>query len=340
VGRLFGLTGELTELRPLGRGHIHRTFLAGYRDPGGSVVRVVHQRVNTEVFADPATLMSNLARVTSHLGTRAGAGGRTALRLRRATHGGPAAVDGDGAVWRTLAFVEGARTWPRFTGPAQAGAAAAVAARLVADLADLPGPPLAEVLPGFHDVVGRLGRLERAVVADTESRAGTCRPEVDTVRSFAGVAHDVAEARADGRLPERTVHNDAKADNVLFDERSGDPVCLIDLDTVGPGTVLVDVGDLVRSGAATGAEDGDPTATGVRVDVVEAILAGYARAGSEFLTPAEVDLFPQAGPLMALEAATRFLTDHLEGDVYFRVDGPRHNLRRARNQLRVLELLS
>jgi N-acetylhexosamine 1-kinase len=154
------------------------------------------------------------------------------------------------------------------------------------------------------------------------------------------VAREVAGARADGRLPERTVHNDAKADNILFDEGSGAVRGLVDLDTVGPGTVLFDVGDLVRSGAATGPEDGDPGRVGVRADVVEAVLDGYARAGAPFLTAAEVELLPLAGPLMALEATARFLTDHLEGDVYFRVDGPGHNLRRATNQLRLLELLA
>ncbi len=116
-------------------------------------------------------------------------------------------------------------------------------------------------------------------------------------------------------------------------------MCLVDLDTVGPGTVLFDVGDLVRSGAVRGREDADVDAVTVDHDVVDAILDGYARAGSGFLTVAEVAALPLAGPLMALEAAARFLTDHLEGDVYFRVDGPGHNLRRARNQIRLLELL-
>jgi Ser/Thr protein kinase RdoA (MazF antagonist) len=153
------------------------------------------------------------------------------------------------------------------------------------------------------------------------------------------VAEEVAAARADGRLAERTVHNDAKTENILFDEATGEGLCLVDLDTVGPGTVLFDVGDLVRSGAAVLPEDGDPYALTVRPELVEAVLDGYARAGSSFLTPSELDLLPKAGPLMALESAARFLTDHLQGDVYFRVDAPGHNLRRARNQLRILERL-
>jgi Ser/Thr protein kinase RdoA (MazF antagonist) len=282
--------------------------------------------------------MDNFVRVTSHLAGRA-PGHRHAVRLRPAADGRPVALDDAGAAWRTLHFIDGAATSARFGSPAHAVEGAATAARMVAALADLPGPPLPEVIPRFHDVVARLGRLEEARATDRAGRAAECTAEVDAVLASAGVAERVAQARADGRLPERTVHNDAKTENLLFDEATGAGLCLVDLDTVGPGTVLFDVGDLVRSGAAAVAEDGSPDTLVVHGDVVDAVLDGYARAGEAFLTAAEVDLLPLAGPLMALEAAARFLTDHLEGDVYFRIEGPGHNLRRARNQLRVLELL-
>ena len=259
--------------------------------------------------------------------------------MRPAAGGAPYACDSAGAPWRTVEFIDGTRTEPRFHGPAQAAAGAAIASRLVAHLSDLDGPPLPEVIPGFHRVVSRLSQLRRARQADVAGRAVGCKAEGDAVLDYTVVAREVAEARTDGRLPERTVHNDAKTDNLLFDEATGAALCMVDLDTVGPGTVLFDVGDLVRSGAALLPEDGDPDAATVDRGIVAAILEGYARAGADFLTPGEVNLFPLAGPLMALEAAARFLTDHLQGDVYFRVNGPAHNLLRARNQLRILELL-
>jgi len=176
-------------------------------------------------------------------------------------------------------------------------------------------------------------------VGDERGRAGACGADVDAVLAHAGIAERVATARLDGRLPERTVHNDTKADNLLFDDATGEALCLVDLDTVGPGTVLFDVGDLVRSGAVRGREDAEPDALTIDEAVAGAVLDGYAAAGAGFLTAGELDHLALAGPLMALEAAARFLTDHLQGDVYFRIDGPGHNLRRARNQLRVLELL-
>lgn len=297
----------------------------------------MHQRLNAAVFADVDTLMGNLVRVTEHLAART-PDPRRAVRLRRATDGRSYVVDETGGLWRTLDFIDGARTCMYLEGPAQAAEAAATVARLAADLADLD-PPLPEVIPGFHDVVRRLETLEQARAGDAAGRAAGCGDLVDALLAHRGVAEEVAQARADGRLPPRTVHNDAKTENILFDEATGAGLCLVDLDTVGPGTVLFDVGDLIRSGATAVGEDGDPYNLEVRADLVAAVLDGYARAGAGFLTPAEVDLLEKAGPLMTLESAARFLTDHLQGDVYFRVDGPGHNLRRARNQLRILELL-
>ena len=281
--------------------------------------------------------MANFVRVTAHLAGRS-ADRRRAVRLCPAADGRPYALDAAGAPWRTLEFIDGARTYARFEGPGHAAGGAALAASLVADLADLVPPP-SEVIPGFHDVVRRLTALDEARSADSAGRAHACGDVVEAVLAHRGLASEVAAARADGRLPERTVHNDTKTENLLFDEATGAGLCLVDLDTVGPGTVLFDVGDLVRSGATALPEDGDPYALTVDHDLVAAVLDGYARAGAGFLTPAEVDLFPKAGPLMALEAAARFLTDYLKGDVYFPVEDPDHNLRRAANQLRLLELL-
>jgi Ser/Thr protein kinase RdoA (MazF antagonist) len=280
--------------------------------------------------------MGNVVRVTAHLAART-PDPRRAVRVRPAVDGRPYAVDGTGDAWRTLDFIDGARTFARFDSPAQAAEGAALAARFVADLADLDGP-LPEVIPGFHDVVARLDALDQARRADVAGRAGECGELAGAVLAHRQLAEEVARARADGRLPERTVHNDTKAENLLFDEATGAGLCLVDLDTVGPGTVLFDVGDLVRAGATALPEDGDPYSLDVDGRLVDAILEGYTEAGRSFLTPPELALLPLAGPLMALESAARFLTDHLEGDVYFRIEEPGHNLRRARNQLRLVEL--
>ncbi len=276
-----------------------------------------------------------MSRVADHLD------GREAARAVPLRSGGGrgVAVGADGSRWRAWRFVAG-RTVDRFENPAQARAAGGAIARLTARLADLPGPPLVEPIAGFHDFAHRLARFEAAVAADAAGRLGDCRPEIDAVRRASALAADFNGAVAAGLLPTRLVHNDAKAENLVFDEAGREVRAVVDLDTVAPGTVLFDVGDLIRSGAATGAEDAsDPAAVDVDRDVAAAVVEGYTAAGADFLTDGERSALPMAGPLMAFEVAMRFLTDHLAGDVYFRVHRPDHNLARARTQLRLLDRL-
>ncbi len=323
----FAVDGELVDLRPLGRGHIHETWLATYRGPAGEF-RLVHQRVNVEVFTEPVRLLDNVGRVAAHVGTPAPV---------TSADGRPFCRDPEGGLWRAYRYVEGT-TVARFENVDQARSAARACARLVARLADLPGPALVEPIPGFHAFDTRLARFRRAAAADGRGRLRECGDEVDAVETASSLVGELADARAAGLLPVRTVHNDAKAENVVFD---GDrAVAVLDLDTVAPGTVLFDVGDLVRSGATTGREDDDPSAIRVRADIVAAIMDGYMDAVPGLLTDGERDLLPLAGPLMTFEAALRFLTDHLEGDVYFRTGRAGQNLTRARAQLALLDRLN
>ena len=334
MGRWFGIRGLLVSVEPLPGGHIHDTWLATYRDgPGAEAARHVHQRVNADVFGDPAGLTEQVHRVSRHLG----AAGVVAPALATGPENRPFAVDDEGGVWRSYPFLEGARSFRRFPDPAVAEAAAAGFGRFLAALADLPPPPPAEAIPGFHHFGRRRAALEQAVADDRCGRAHDCRPELDGLRAASGVAEELDRARAGGRLPERVVHNDAKADNVLIDDRSGRAAGVLDLDTVAPGTVLFDFGDLVRSGAATDDEDGG--AAGFRLELVGPLARGYVAGAGGLLTAGETGLLALAGPLMAYEAGVRFLTDHLDGDRYFRTDRPGHNLTRARNQLTLLRAL-
>lgn len=280
------------------------------------------------VFVDPERLLDNVGRLAAHLGC---------LEPVPSADGRPFCRDAECRLWRAYRYVEGT-TVARFENVEQARSAAAAFARLVTRLDDLPGPTLVEPIPGFHDFDARLARFRRVASADSHGRLGECGDEVDAVEAASSLVRDLAHARAAGLLPVRTVHNDAKAENMVFDGDTA--IVVLDLDTVAPGTVLFDVGDLVRSGATTGREDGDPGAMGVRADIVAAIMDGYMNAVPGLLTDGERDLLPLAGPLMTFEAALRFLTDHLEGDVYFHTDRPGQNLTRARAQLALLERLN
>ncbi|MDP8936806.1 MAG: aminoglycoside phosphotransferase family protein [Actinomycetota bacterium] len=334
LGWLFGITGRLIGLEPLAGGHIHDTFLAVYSGADGASHRHVHQRVNAGVFTDPAALTDKVDRVSRHLAAL----GIPAPALTMGPGGRPYVVDGSGAVWRSWPYREGARSFRRFPSPAVATVAAAGFGRLLAALVALPGPPPAEAIPGFHDVDRRLAAFEAALAADRCSRAAGCGAEIDAVRAAAeDTPVELSRARMAGRLLERVVHNDAKADNVLIDDHTGAVAAILDLDTVAPGTVLFDLGDLVRSGAPT--QEAGGAAPEVRLAVVEALVRGYLEGAAGVLTDGETGLFGLAGPLMAYESALRYLTDHLDGDRYFGADRPGHNLDRARVQLSLLRQL-
>jgi Ser/Thr protein kinase RdoA (MazF antagonist) len=284
-------------------------------------------------------MVDNVMRVAEHL--RRADPTRRGLEVVRTDDGSVLAYDGDHAApWRAFRQVPGARSHEVVTAPGVAHEVGRGLGRFLTDIGALPGPPLREPIPGFKDFVRRRQDFEEAVEVDAYGRAGHCEDEIAALRRHHDLVEELADARAAAKLPERLVHNDAKANNVLLDEDTGAAVCVIDLDTVAPGTVLFDVGDLLRSATVTAPEDAvDVSELGVRDNLLEAALRGYLAEAATVLTDAELALFPLAGPLMAYENAIRFLTDHLAGDTYFRIDRPRHNLDRTRAQLRVLEAL-
>jgi hypothetical protein len=340
----FALDGECVELVPLKRGHIHDTFVGTWRSREG-VRRVVHQQVNTHVFRDPALLMRNWLRVTEHVRAalaRAGAADleRRCLRAIPARSGAAFHTDAGGTVWRAFAFIEGTRAVDVPESAAQAEAAARAFGEFAARLADLDPAEIGESIPRFHDFAWRKANLEAALAADAHGRARAAAPESEAVRRLAAAVEGALAAEGAAGLPRRVVHNDCKLNNVLFDERSGAALCVIDLDTVMPGSVLADFGDLARTAACPAPEDErDLARVVVDARLYEALVRGYLAGSAGMLAPIEVALLPLAGPLIALETGMRFLTDHLSGDAYFRIHRPGHNLDRARVQLRLTEQL-
>lgn len=329
----FAIGGTLRSARPLGRGHIHETFCAEYDDDGRHM-RYVHQHINRRVFPDVAAVMENAGRVVRHLGAK----GLPTLQII-ASRTGADAVCVDGEWWRTSAFIEGASS--RSTIDAASAYASALAfGRFAAGLADLPPPALHDVLPGFHDTRVRLHALARAVADDVAGRVRSSGPEIALAYSH----EELAGALVGPGAPDatvRSVHNDAKIDNVLLDDATGEARCVIDLDTVMPGLPLFDFGDLVRTGAATAAEDErDLERVDVDVGIYAALANGYVEGAGDLLGARDRERLPLAARVLTLESALRFLTDHLLGDAYFHVDRRGHNLDRARAQFALLARLT
>jgi hypothetical protein len=340
----FPVEGRLASLEPQPGGHINDSWMAVWDGPRDRR-RFLLQHVNRFVFRRPEELMENMVRLTRHVATRlsresAPEPERRVLRLVPTREGSSYHREPDGEVWRLLVWIEGTRSTEQAESPAQAGAAAAAFGRFLRQIADLPGPPLHETIPRFHDTPARLAALEGAVKADSVGRVAEARPEVEAILDRRPLGRSLADRVAHGELTPRPTHNDAKIANVLFDAASGEPLCVVDLDTVMPGLPLHDFGDMVRSMVSDVAEDEpDPSRVEVRVPVFEALARGFAEAAGASLSPLERSLLPTGALVITLEQATRFLVDHLEGDLYYRISRPGHNLDRARVQLRLVEAL-
>lgn len=299
------------------------------------------QRINHHVFRDPVTLMRNVARVTDHLRARLAERGATGierrcLRLVETLDGSDHHVDDDGWLYRLYRFIEGAATYVKADDPRRVGAAAHAFGCFLADLAGLDPAEVVPSIPRFHDIAYRFEQLERAVRGDPLSRALGCRAEIEGF-----LEHRALLDRVDHReLPQRVVHADAKLTNVLFDAITGEVLCVIDLDTVMPGLACHDFGELVRSMSHRFDED-ERRAERVRCDpeLLDAICRGFVAGAAPLLEAGEVASLVDGALLMTVENGVRFLADHLEGDRYFRVGRPDHNLDRARTQLALLRSL-
>jgi aminoglycoside phosphotransferase (APT) family kinase protein len=338
---LFTLAGEVSGIAPLSGGHINDSYRV---DAGGESYLL--QRLNPHVFPDAGKVMDNVSRVTGHVAARLRAAGvadwrRRTLALVPARTGADWVRDGAGAAWRLFGFITGAVVRQRAESQADALAAGRIFGEFLRRLADYHGAPLTETIPGFHDTAARFERLEQAVRKDARRRVAGARPEIELAMNQRQLADVLPSLLRSGAVPSRIAHNDAKVSNVLFDERSDEPLCVVDLDTVMPGSALYDFGDLVRSVTSPTLEDEeDLSRVCVRVPMFEALARGYFEAAGAVLTPVERDLLAFAGRLITLEQAVRFLTDHLEGDRYYRIARPGHNFIRARTQLRLLESLT
>jgi Ser/Thr protein kinase RdoA (MazF antagonist) len=328
--------GRLVSVEPFGSGHIHDTYVSRVEGPQG-VSRLVHQRINHHVFADPAQVMENIARVTGHLRARIRAEGedpaRRTLTVVPTDEGGDFLRTGDGHFWRTFLYIEGARSHDTARGPEHAYQVARAFALFQHRLADLPPPRLHEVIPQFGNTRKRFEGLLAMLDADPLNRAGGAKPEIAFALERESLASLLVDLRAQDRVPERVVHHDTKINNVLIDDATGEGICVIDLDTVMPGTALYDFGDGVRFGCTRAAEDEtDLDKVKLDLDLFEPFARGYLEVACEFLTPVEFDHLVPASRAFAHVLGARFLSDHLAGDRYFKIHREGHNLDRCRTQ--------
>jgi Ser/Thr protein kinase RdoA (MazF antagonist) len=337
----FRFEGELLDVHPHGLGHINETYVVRTRTADGALRRYVLQRLNRDVFEQPEEVMQNIERVTGHLREKIleieGDPQRQTLNLVHTLDGDAFHRTADADYWRAEVFIEGARTYEIAESPEQLYSAAKAFGEFQEMLRDFPLRRLHTTLPDFHHTPRRFAAFIAAVERDPENRAHQVRAEIEFVERRGGDVNCLVALLERGELAERVVHNDAKLNNVMIDDETGDGVCVIDLDTVMPGLAVLDFGDVVRSGANPASEDErDLSKVSLDLHSFDWIARGYLEATHGFLNPGEVDALPDAARLITLEQGMRFLTDYLCGDVYYKVHRPEQNLDRCRTQLEMV----
>ncbi|MDD3242201.1 MAG: aminoglycoside phosphotransferase family protein [Eubacteriales bacterium] len=324
--RHFCLAGELRTAQSWGNGHINRTYRVVCA--GGEYIL---QKINTQVFTDVEALMRNIHLVTTHLRARA-ADPREVLALVPTREGKAYYAAPDGGMWRVYDFVRGSKCLER-ADPVSFARSGQAFGRFQALLNDFPVEELRETIPNFHHTPKRLEALKAAARQDSMGRRKEVERELDFACAREDFTHTLLKAEQAGALRRRVTHNDTKLNNVLFDAKSDEALCVIDLDTVMPGFAVNDFGDSIRFGANTAAEDEpDAAKAGLDMALYEAYLRGFLRGCGDILPQSEQALLPVGAKMMTLECGMRFLTDYLQGDPYFATHRPGQNLDRCRTQ--------
>lgn len=326
----FATNGTLQDRRANTTGHINTTIMV--RTSAGS--SYVLQRINTAVFPHPAELMENIHLVTTHIASKVAGlpdASRRHLSIIPTKDGRLFHQEPDGSCWRMYAFIDQVDNYDTVADEEIAYRFGRAVGLFQSQMRDFDGDRLFITIPHFHDMAWRYAQLDAAVKSDRCGRVKETRPELAYLEENRRRGCAIWDLWQAGRLPTRVTHNDTKVNNVLFGKDGLS--CMIDLDTVMPGTILFDTGDMIRTATTTAAEDA-PDVTQVHCDTscFRALLEGYAEAAS-FLTEAEASLLAESGRTITQIMAVRFLTDYLDGDRYYATSRPGQNLDRARNQL-------
>ena len=334
IAQQFALEGAIAEIKALGDGFINDTFIVKTE---GDAPNYILQRKNHIVFPDVPAMMDNIRRVTEHIKAKVENPLRDTLTVVPTTDGALYYKDEEGNFWAVCLFIENTTTYDRADSTALAYQGGKGIGRFQAQLADFT-EPLAEVIRGFHNMRYRFEQWDEAVKADKAGRVASLAEEIGWIESRREEMLGFWSLVENGTIPTRVTHNDTKISNILFDADTKDVLCAIDLDTVMSSTSLNDVGDALRSYTNTGAEDDpDLEKVSMSLDMFRAYIEGYLSERAATLSESEWEWLAFSGRFITFEQVLRFLMDYIDGDKYYKIKYPEHNLVRTRAQYKLLQ---
>ncbi len=338
----FSIKGVFTGYEKINNGHINSTYNLIF-DENNNVTKYVLQKINTNVFKNPDELMSNIVAVTQHI-RKKNAENNVSCPERRTLSFFPSLdgkyyyIDKQNNCWRLYTFIDDVYTFNSIDSEEVFYNAGAAFGEFQNLLTDFDGASLFETIKNFHHTASRFNDLKKAVEDNKAGRLDSVKEEIEFALQREADTHILVDMITEGKLPLRVTHNDTKLNNILFDNITNKGICIIDLDTVMPGLSVYDFGDSIRFGANTAAEDEkDVSKVSLSLPLYEAYVDGYLSSAKDGLTDLEKELLPFGAKIMTYECGIRFLTDYLNGDVYFKTDYPEHNLVRCRTQFALVK---
>ncbi len=340
--RQFCFEGKYVSAEELSSGNINATYSLSYEQDNGSIRHYILQRISSVAFKNPHELMANIQLVVNHI-TAAMARAkqnceRKTLEFIACKQGGYLYCDENGKYWRSYVFIENAKAYDAIEDPIHFYEAGRGFGEFQKYLSDFPAEKLSATIPDFHNTTKRFYAFVAAVAEDRAGRVSALEKEIDFFFDRRKMMNKIISLTEAGVLPERVTHNDTKLNNVLIDNITGKALCVIDLDTVMPGSILYDYGDAIRYGACTAAEDEeDISKISVDMNLFRLFTDGFVSEIANTITDEEIRHLPLGVLVITCELAMRFLTDYINGDEYFKVKYPEHNLIRAHAQMKLLE---
>lgn len=341
VIKSFDFDGNFVDFRTYGNGHINDTFLLKFK-VNGRTVKYILQRINDNIFREPEKVMNNILDVTSYLRDMIIASGgdpdRETLNVVKAKTGKSVYIDGYGKYWRAFLFITDAISLDLPENSNDFYQSAVAFGDFQKRLKDYPADKLYETIPDFHNTPVRYQNFLKSVEKNASGRAQNVLNEIAFVHARKEFMSVLEESYKKGCLPKKVTHNDTKMNNVMLDKDTREPVCVVDLDTIMPGYSVNDFGDSIRFGASTAAEDEkDLSKVHFDLNLFETYTRGFLKGCGGTLTEGEINLLPEGAKMMTLECGMRFLTDYIDGDIYFKTTYHEHNLVRCRTQFKLVE---